>query len=339
MAVLASNYPTLYDLASMPGNEDAKDVIDMLAAHNPILEDAPAFECNKGDYHQTTVRTGLPSVTWGQLYAGIPATKGSRQLIKDTTGFVESAVEVDCRLIDDFEKAADKASILVEEAEGHLEAMAQEGATAIFYHNSAIDPKKPTGFGPRFNDLTNAENKSQIVDGGGLGSDNTSIWMITWDKTACHLIYPKGTKAGVSRKNCGEIAVTDANGHRYMAYREEFKWHFGLTVRNWQYVARVANIDVSDLEVNAANGGADLIELMTEMYYRHKGRKVAKGKTFIYMNTTLVKYLDYQCRNTTGKNLFLTFAESGVHAKEQLHFRGIAIRECDAILSTEEQVV
>jgi hypothetical protein len=338
MPVLNASYPTLYDLASMPGNESAKDVIDLLAAHNPVLEDAPAFECNKGTYHETTVRTGLPSVTWGQLYAGIPATKGTRQTVKDTTGFVESAAEVDCRLVDDFEKAADKASIRMEEAEGHLEAMAQEGATAIFYHNSAIDPRKPMGLSPRFNDLTNAENRSQIVNAGGTGADNTSIWIITWDKSACHLIYPKGTQAGVKRKDCGTIPVTDSNGHRYMAYREEFKWHFGLTVRNWQYVVRVANIDISDLRIDGATG-ADLINLITEGYYRHKGRRVSKGKTMIYMNTTLVKFLDYQARNVKDRNLFLTFAEFGPNAKEVLHFRGLPIRECDAILNSEDRVV
>jgi hypothetical protein len=339
MAVLDAKYPNLYDLASMPENKDAADVINMLAAYNPVLEDAPAFEMNKGTYHLTTVRTGLPTVTWGQLYAGIPATKGSRQVVKDTAGFIESASEVDCRLVDDFQDAADKASIRMEEAEGHIEAMAQEAATAIFYHNSATDPKKPTGLSPRFNDLSGAENASQIVDGGGTGSDNTSIWIVTWDKTACHLIYPKGTMAGVKREDCGKIPVTDGSGNRYMAYREEFKWHFGLTVRNWQYVARVCNIDVSDLEIDSADGGADILNLLTEAYYRHKGRRVAKGKTFIYMNTTIVKYLDFQARNSTGKNLFLTYSEFGPNAKEVLNFRGIPIRECDAIVNTEARVV
>ncbi len=338
MAVLANAYPTLYDLAQLPENGDAKDVIDMLAAFNPILEDAPAFECNKGTYHETTVRTGLPSVTWGQLYAGIAATKGTRQTVRDTTGFVESAAQVDCRLVDDFEKAADKASIRMEEAEGHLEAMAQEGATALFYHDPATDPKKPMGLSPRFNDLTVAENKSQIIDGAGSGSDNTSIWIVTWDKSACHLIYPKGTKAGIGRKDCGMIPVTDASNNIYMAYREEFKWHFGLTVRNWQYVARVCNIDVSDLTVDAATG-AKIIDLLTKAYYRHKGRRVSKGKTCIYMNTTMVEYLDQQARNQSGRNLFLGFSEYGPNAKEILHFRGLPIRECDAILNTEARVV
>lgn len=338
MSVLASGNPSLYDLAQLPENKDAKDIIDLLAAQNPILEDAPAYECNDGTYHKTTVRTGLPSVTWGMLYQGIPSTKGTRQTVKDVTGFVESASEVDCRLVDDFEKAEDKASIRMEEASGHLEAMAQEGATAIIYHNSAIDPRKPMGFAPRFNSLS-AENGQQIVDGGGVGADNTSIWMITWDRTSAHIIYPKGTKAGVSRKDCGEVPVADANGNRYMVYREEFKWHFGLTVRNWQYIARVANIDVSDLQIDAADGGADIINLMVEMYYRHKGRRVAKGKTVIYANTTIVKYLDYQSRNTTGKNLYLTWGEYGPNAKEVLMFRGIPIRECDCILNSEARVV
>lgn len=335
--VLANNAPTLYDLATMPGNESAKDVIEMLHAHNPIIEDAPAFECNKGTYHETTVRTGLPSTTWGALYQGIPATKGTRQSVKDYTGFVESASEVDSRLVDAFEKAAEKASIRDDEAQGHLEAMAQEGATAMFYHDSSVDPKKPMGFAPRFNSLT-AENGIQIVDAGGTGADNTSIWIITWDKSACHLIYPKGTQAGVKREDLGKITVSDANGNRYQVYREQFSWHFGLTVRNWQYVARVANIDVSDLKIDASTG-ADLVNLLTEAYYRHKGRKVAKGKTCIYMNTTLVKYLDYQARNAKDKNLFLTFAEYGPNSKEILHFRGLPIKECDAILNSEARVV
>jgi len=337
MALLNASYPTLLDLAAMPENKDSADVINLLAAQNPILEDAAAYECNRGLSHETTVKTGLPAVTWGRLYKGIPAGKGNMQMVKDTTGFVNSAAEVDSRYVDIFEKAEEKASARMEMAADHLEAMAQEAATAIFYHDSSLDPAKPMGLAPRFSSKT-AENGAQIVDGGGTGSDNTSIWMITWDKRSCHLIYPKGHKAGIERKDRGLIPITDANGDRYMAYREEFAWHFGLTVRNWQYISRVANIDLSDLTINAATG-ANVINLLTEAYYAHKGRRTSMGKTFIYMNTTLVKFLDYQARLATNQNLFLTFDKVGVNAKEVLHFRGIPIRECDAILNTEARVV
>jgi len=337
MALLNALYPTLLDLALMPENSDVSEIINLLTQQNPILEDAAMFPCNDGLSHKTTVKTGLPSVTWGRLYKGIPAGKGNMQMVKDTTGFVNSAAEVDERYVNIFEKAEEKASIRMDMANDHLEAMAQEGATALFYHDSAVDPEKPTGFAPRFNSLS-AENGSQIVDGGGVGNDNTSIWMITWDKSSCHMIYPRSYKGGIERKDRGLIPKLDTNNDTYMVFREEFAWHFGLSVRNWQYVARVANIDVSDLTINAATG-ANIINLMTEMYYKHKGRRTSKGKTYIYMNTGIVKYLDYQARLNVNQNLFLTFDRVGVNAKEVLHFRGIPIRESDAILNTEDRVV
>jgi len=335
MALLDSTSPTLLDIANMPDMKDVKDVVNLLGQFNPILEDAPAMACNKGTYHETTVRTGLPTPVWGRLYKGIPASKGTRQQVKDTPGFLEAAGEVDTRLVDVWEKAEDKASIRFEEAEGQLEAMAQEAATALFYHDTDTDPEKPMGLAPRFSSLS-AENGGQIIDGGGGGADNTSMWMVTWDKKACHLIYPKSYKAGIQREDRGAIPKTDANGDTYFAYREEFTWHLGLTVRDWRYVTRGANIDITALTTDAT-AGANIIEVLTEMYYKHYGRRTSIGRTFIYANTTIVKYLDYQARNAT-KNLHLTFKEAGPNAKEVLHFRGIPIRETDAILSTESVV-
>ena len=111
----------------------------------------------------------------------------------------------------------------------------------------------------------------------------------------------------------------------------------GLTVRDWRYVVRIANIDVSDLTTDAV-AGANLINLMTEGYYKHYGRRTKMGKTVIYANTTVVKYLDYQARNVP-KNLFLTYKDTGVNAQEVMNFRGIPIHEMDAILDTEARVV
>lgn len=336
MATINLKFPTLLDLAQMPENKDAADVINLLAALNPILQDAPAFPCNDGTRHKTTMKTGLPSVSWGKLYQGIQASKGSKQTVVDVTGFVESAAQIDQRLVDVFEKAEDKASMRLEEANDHLEAMAQEMATAIFYHDPSTDPSKPMGFAPRFN-LSTAENGNQIIKGGGAGNDNSSIWLITWGKQANHLIYPKGSMAGVKRMDRGLVPVSDASGNTYFAYREEFAAHFGLSVRNWQYVVRVCNIDISDLTTDASTG-AYLVDLMTEAYYRHKGRRVNLGKTFFYANTTIVKYLDYQARKKTSINLFLGLMDTGANAKEVLQFRGIPIHESDAILNTEATV-
>lgn len=335
MPVLDNKFPTLVDVANMPDMGDAGEIVNMLAQFNPILEDAPAYPCNKGTYHETTIRTGLPTPVWGRLYKGVPQSKGQRQQIKDTTGFLEALSSVDSRLIDVVEKAEEKASLRLEEAEGHMEAMAQEMASGLFYHDLSVDPEKFMGLAPRFS-LTTAENGGQIIDGGGVGADNTSIWDITWEKKACHLLYPKGYRAGIQREDKGQQRVVDGNGNPYYIVEEMFTWHIGLVVRDWRYVTRVANIDVSDLTVDAS-AGADLIERMTQAYYKNYGRRLATGRSYIYANTNIVKFLDFQSRNAV-KNLFLTFKEAGPNAEEVLHFRGKPIRETDAILDTEAVV-
>ena len=335
MSVIDAKNPTLVDLMSMPGMEEAGEVINLLAQFNPILQDAPAFECNNGSKHKTTIRAGLPTPTWGRLYKGIAQSKGLKQAIEDSTGFLESSAGVDQKLVDIVEASEKKASIRLDEAEGHLEAMAQEMASALFYHDTAVDPEKPMGFAPRFNDTT-AQNGGQIISGGGVGLDNTSIWMITWDRKTNHLLYPQGSQAGIKRTDRGLQKTLDVDGNPYYQYEEDFIWHMGLSVRDWRYVVRVPNIDVSDLSIDASTG-ADLIERMTQAYYGHYGRRSAIGKTMLYGNTNIVKYLDFQARNAVA-NLFLTFGEAGPNAEEVLKFRGVALRETDAILNNESQV-
>lgn len=336
MTVLSTAYITLLDLALLPdGKKDP--YINLLAQINPILEDALALPCNDGTRHNTTVLTGLPTVTWMKLYKGVPASKGKFQSVVDTTGVMESACEVDERLVKMIAKAEGKAQLRYEHAMAHLEALAQEAATAIFYHDSDADPSKPMGFSPRFNSLS-AENSKQIIDAQGTGSGLTSIWLITWDRMGSHLLYLENGKAGIEREDKGQVPKQDASGNTYFVLREDFKWNLGLSVRNWQYVVRIANIDVDDLTIDAATG-ADLIELMTRAYYRHKGRRVAMGRTYWYMSTNIVMYLDFQARNQANKNIFLTFQQTGPNAKEVLHFRGIPCRECDAILESEDEVV
>lgn len=336
MATLRATDPTLLDVAQRAGNESIRDMVEILAQWNPMLEDAPAIPMNKGLWHENAIRTGLPTPFWGRVYKGVPTSKGTVQMVRDTSGFLESASEVDERIVDDIESALGQATIRQDEAEAHMEAMGQEMARALIYSDSSTNPDRPTGLAPRFSSKT-AENGKQIIDAGGTGSDNTSIWIVTWDKKTVHLLYPNKGKAGIERFNRGKINRQDADQNTFFVYREDFRWHMGLTVRDWRYVVRVANIDVSDLTTDAT-AGANLINLLTEAYYRHYGRRSKVGKTIIYANTTIVKFLDYQARNVP-KNLYLMLKETGVNASEVLTFRGIPIHETDAILETEARVV
>ena len=332
MATLGNSFIDLIDIYKMQdGQGQFNPIIEMLMEMNPILEDAIAVECNKGTTHLHTVRTGLPSVTWGRLYKGIPNSKGRTAQVEDTTGFVEGLSTIDKRLLD---LSTNEGAVRLSEAQAYLEAMSNEVAGKIFYGNTADDPEEFMGLAPRFNDKS-AANGGQIIDAGGTGSDNTSIWFVTWGDNQCNLLYPKGTQAGVQREDMGEQRVTDENGNAYYAKEEKFTWHVGMAVKDWRYVSRVANIDVSDM----AGGTVKLYDFMRKAYYKLQNRRVAGGKMAIYCNRDALEALDALATNAGATDSFVRLKTTEIEGKEVTTYRGIPIRESDAILNTEARVV
>ena len=335
MATVGNTYLTLSDVAKRTDKDGTTaDIIEMLAEFNPILEDAPAVECNNGTKHLTTVRTGLPDATWRRLYEGVQSSKSHTRQVEDATGNLVARSIIDAKLID---LASDPQQLRLTESAPFLETMAQTAARTLIYGNQGSEPAAFTGFAPRFNDLS-AENGNQIVDAGGTGSDNTSIWMITWGDTTAHLIYPKGSRAGLQRTDLDLETVTDPNnGGRYEVYEEKFEHDIGLSVRDWRYISRVANIDVSDLVPNAATG-ADLNELMIQAYYRLRNRRTGSGnagRLVMYCNTKVKEFLHRQALKANA-NTFIRLSE--VEGREVMSFMGVPIREIDAITNTEERV-
>lgn len=331
MATLGASFVDLIDVyKSQDGRGQYVDVIQMLMEMNPILDDALAVECNKGTTHLHTVQAGLPSVTWGRLYQGIPNSKGSRAQVEDTTGFVEGLSTIDERLL---ALSGNEAAVRLTEAKDYLEAMSQEVATKMFYGDTASDPEEFMGLAPRFNDLS-APNGGQIIDAGGVGSDNTSIWFVTWGDKQCNLLYPKGTAAGVQREDMGRQRVTDGNGNAYYAKEEKFSWHVGMTVRDWRYVSRIANIDVSNMQA----GSVALYDFMRKAYYKLQSRRVAGGKMAIYCNRDVLEALDALATNAGASDNFVRLKPMEIEGKEVMTYRGIPIRETDAIINTEAQV-
>lgn len=331
MATLGASFVDLIDIyKQQDGRGQYVPIIEMLAEMNPILDDAIAVECNKGTTHLHTVRSGLPSVTWGKLYQGIPNSKGRTAQVEDTTGFVEGLSTIDKRLLD---LSTNEGAVRLSEAQAYLEAMSQEVATKIFYGNSASDPEEFMGLAPRFNDTT-AANGGQIINAGGVGADNTSIWFVTWGDNQCNLLYPKGTQAGVQREDMGEQRVTDGSGNAYYAKEEKFTWHVGLAVKDWRYVSRIANIDVSNMQA----GSVALYDFMRKAYYKLWSRRVAGGKTAIYCNRDVLEALDALATNAGASDNFVRLKPMEIEGKEVMTYRGIPIRETDAIVNTEAVV-
>lgn len=340
MATIGSYYPTLVD--AFKGSAEGA-VIELLSQQNPILDDAMAVECNMDAVHRHMVRTGLPSVSWGRLYQGIKQSKATMQQVDDTTGFVHARSEIDMRLLD---LAPDKAKARLVDTMPFIESLSQEMASGLFYHDTATTPEKFKGLSARYSaynpNLPNPAQPniaSQVVHGGGTGADNTSIWFVTWGDHATHLLYPKGTKAGVKIDDKGEQRVLDANGDPYYAKETLYTWHLGAAVKDWRYNARVANIDVSDMMA----GTVDLWALMRKGYYRLQSRRLnAKASRIaIYMNKDVLEVLDVQSTDralTTDRQNATHLTTQFVEGQEVKFYRGIPIRETDAILNTEAAV-
>lgn len=329
MATLAITNPTLADVTNRMTADGKIDtqIVEILTQTNEILQDMTFIEANGVGEHKTTVRSGLPTGTWRKLNYGVQPEKSRTVQVKDSLGMLETYAEVDKALAD---LNGNSAAWRLSEDYAFIEGMNKTMATTLFYGDSSTDPEKFMGLAPRFNSST-AQNGSNVIKAGGSGADNTSIWLVVWGPNTVHGLYPKGSQAGLQQRDLGEDTLIDAAGGKYQGYRTHYKWDMGLTVRDWRYIVRIANIDVSDLTKNASTG-ADLIDLMIQALEIIPN--MSMGRPVFYCSRTVRSFLRRQILNKNNVNL--TF--ENVAGKQVLSFDGVPVRKTDAILETEAAV-
>ncbi len=332
MTLLSTVSLTLADLAKRQEGTDAgkkiATIIEILSLQNEMLLDIPWMPGNDGTGHKTTIRSGLPAGTWRKLNYGVQPEKSTTVQIRDQTGMLETYAEVDQMLV---EISKDKEGFMLSEHKAFLEGMSQTMATQLIYGDATVNPERITGLAPRFNSLS-AENGDNIIDCGGTGSTNTSMWLIAWDDTTVHGIFPDGSVGGLKVGQIKEETLFDAVGGRYEGYRTHYKWDAGLTVRDWRFVVRAANIDVATLKKDAATG-PDLVDIMIQMLEILPNEST--GTLRFYVPRVIRSYLRRQIKNS--KNVFLNIGEAA--GKKVVMFDDVPVRRMDAILSTEARVV
>jgi hypothetical protein len=131
----------------------------------------------------------------------------------------------------------------------------------------------------------------------------------------------------------GEVTIenVDGNGGRMQAYRSHYKWNCGLTVRDWRYIVRIANIDVSELTKDAT-AGADLLDLIAQAF--EQVPSLAAGRPVLYCNRTIKSFLRRQQKNS--KNVQISMEQ--VAGKRVMVLDEVPVRRVDAILNTEAAV-
>jgi len=331
MALLSAVNPTLVDLAKrLDPNGKIDMIVEILNQENEVLDSMVWKESNGPMNHIGTIRSGLPTPTWRKLYGGVQPTKSTTVQVTDTMGALEAYAEVDKALAD---LNGNTGEFRLSEDRAHIEGMGQEFAQTLFYGNEGTEPEAFTGFAPRFNAKSGAQNADNVIlaDAGASGGDQTSVWLVVWGDSTVHGIYPKASKAGLMSRDLGEVTIENADGSngRMQAYRSHYKWQCGLVVKDWRYVVRIANVDTSALVKNAATG-SDLIDVMTQAL--EVVPSLGKGRPAFYCSRTVRSFLR---RQITAKVASSTLQMSEVAGRRVVQFEEVPVYRCDAILNTE----
>jgi hypothetical protein len=330
MAALGTGNLTLADWAKrLDPDGKVPTIVELLSQKNEILDDMVWREGNLPTGHRLTVRTGLPAVAWRLLNQGVIPSKSTTAQIDEQTGMLEAWSEVDKDLAI---LNGNVAAFRLSEARAFIEAMSQEFARVLFYGNSGLTPEQFTGLSVRYG-ASGAANTDNVIKAGGTGADNASIWLVAWGEDTVTGIFPKGSKAGLIHEDYGEVTaevVAGLPGARMRALQERFQWKGGIALKDWRYVVRICNIDVSDL--NAANVKTliNAMETAVETIPDNLGRPV------FYMNRTMRRFLRREVRESVGSGGGLTF--ENVFGKRTLMFGDVPIKRADALLNTEALV-
>jgi len=295
-----------------------------------MLEDATYIEANGGTYHRVSIRTGIPMPTWKRYYEGVPATKSTYAQVDEPIGMAENRSQVDEDLVN---HSGNPGRIRLHEASGILEGFSQSFTQTSLYGDVSSSPAKFNGILPRYSSMTDPSGEN-IVDAGGTGSDNASILLVTWHPRFTYMIYPKGSKAGLDRRDLGVQQVTtgDTPPRRLSMFEEIFKQQGGLVVQDWRGNVRIANIDKSLLVSQA--GAPAILELMIAAVDKLPPAAIGARQVF-YVPRVVSTMLRIQAMKQSNVNLYV----GGEEGKPKTMFDGIPIKKLDQMNVDEARVV
>jgi hypothetical protein len=347
-------HATLIDIAkSFDPKGNVATVAELLNQSNEIVQYMNFIEGNLPTGHKAVVRAGLPSVTLRQFYKGVAPSKSGRATIEDVCAMQEGRNEIDKDLCD---LNGNSAAFRMSEALAFIESMNQTFSQQVMYGDTSSNKDGILGLTPRYNSLS-ASNPSSanIIDAGGTGTDNTSVWLAVWGAETVTGIYPKGSKAGLVQEDLGIIDAFDSSNNRYRAYADLWQWKYGLHVKDWRYAVRIANIDTSDLIGQSGTQAITAATWINKLMIKAMARipSMGMGTATFLASRTVKEMLSIGALDKSQNALSFSasvnqygtvapgsVAGSGTGIKGgQLLFQGVPVLTVDQILATEARVV
>jgi hypothetical protein len=344
MALLSTGALTLADWAKrLDPNGQVPVIAELLNQTNEILEDAMFVQGNLPTGHRLTIRTGLPQIFYRLINQGVPTSKSTTTQVDEACGILEARSHVDVELA---KLNGNTAEFRLSEDRAFIEGMNQTMAAAMFYGNPATDARQFLGLQTRYSAISGAGNGQNVLDAGGTGSNNCSIYLVVWGDQTVFCPFPKGSMAGLQHQDLGEESVIDGSGatppQYFQALRTLYQWKNGLAVKDWRYVVRIANINVTDLigqsATQAATAATQIINLMSRAIDRVPN--LAMGKAAFYANRTVYSMLRVAALGKSNAALSITDALTQFGTPYKLtSFLGVPLRKVDQLLNTETRVV
>lgn len=347
MPTLGTQLHTLADLTARLDPDGKVAVIgEWLSQTNEVLDDMMWMEGNLPTGERTTVRVGLPTVSTRGLNQGVAASKSRVAQIDEGAAMFEGQSDIDRQAA---MMSGNPDMYRLTEATAFYEALNQAMARTLFYGNAAASPQEFTGFAPRYNSAAS----TQVIDAGGTGTDNASIYLVVWDAQGAKGIYPKGSKAGITHINVTagtgtaddgyEIGnyVTDPEGRRFLAVSDNYIWKCGLSIKDPRRVVRIANIDKS-LLIPDYSTGAQLEQLMVEALERIEGlggvsyEAGSSARAAFYMPRQIRGMFRRQMVNNATRS---NFSYETIGGKRVLTFGEVPVKRVDALKADEARVV
>ena len=334
---LASYMPTLVDITRVldpDGNVGA--VAEILQQYNDVLEDIPWAEGNLPTGHQLNIRTSKPTPTFRLLNQGVVPAKGTTGQIVEGCAIIEARNHIDK---DVAELNGNTSAFRLSQDKAFIESLSDTLSTTLVYGDISTNPERFNGLASRYYSLSGEATSAQVIDAGGTGSDNTTVWLVGWAMDKVFGIYPKGAKAGLSHEDLGiqDVITNTTTGATMRAYVSWYQWKCGIAIADYRYVVRIANIDVSDLDTasdSPTDSSANLIKFMSMALdflppgggYRPVFYMSRKTRAMLR-----VKLLDKGNVHLTVENIT---GPSGL-SRPELHFMGVPCRRIDSIKSDE----
>ena len=324
---------TLIDLVKMLNPNDGRllFVAETLARKNPIVREVPIMEANQILAHVGSRQSSLPTVQKRAINDGVPKSTHKELPVTAPMSLFETMSQIDEELLR--LAGANAESVIQRKDAAFVEAMAQAVADEIFFGSLADDVLGFNGLATMFNSLSTYPNSDSswfynVLSGGGTGGC-TSIYAIEWGPEKAHLIYPKGTQAGIEINDLGKQLVSGVTAStQFVAYVTQFKWRCGLYVQDERCVQRIANIERS----GATNIFDDdqLIQALNQL--PDMGENPA---TRIYCNRQIRTQMDIRVKDKNNVNYMNV---NDAFGKPVMYFRGVPVQVCDALNASESDV-